>query len=268
MIIAQDSMPQRSGERVSFVVGGAQKGGTTALDAYLRQHPQLCLPSTGKELHFFDMPDFDPGAAGVAAYHAQFPPAGPRQLRGEVTPSYMYWNSAPGRIHAYNPDMKWIVVLRDPAERAYSQWRMQRSRSIEALDFEAALAAEAARIAAALPHQERRFSYADRGFYAGQLRRIFALFGRLNCLIILNEDLRADAAGTLAQIQDFLGVERRAPADVGFASFADTAPALDPRVRERLLERFAADIGQVEGLIGRSLAHWRQPDGQAPPKAS
>lgn len=242
--------------KVSFVVGGVQKAGTTALDAYLRQHPSLCMPSTTKELHFFDAQSFAGDTSSFAAYHAQFDCRGAGRLLGEVTPIYMYWNSAPSRIHAYNPAMKWVVILRDPVDRAYSQWRMQRARGIEPLGFEAAIREEPARCAASHPYQERRFSYGDRGFYAGQIRRVMNLFGRANCLFLLYEDLCADPDATVSLIHRFLGVAHLPVDPVGYESFAGTEGAIDPAVRRKLVARFADDIAQTEKLIGRSLAHW------------
>src|SRR5262245_11552515 len=77
-------------DRVSFIVAGAQKGGTSALDAYLREHPELCLPRRRKELHFFDTDaNFAVEPIDYAAYHANFDPHPPQRLLGEVTPGYM-----------------------------------------------------------------------------------------------------------------------------------------------------------------------------------
>ena len=95
---------------------------------------------------------------------------------GDRTPIYMYWNPAPQRIAAYNPAMKWIMLLRNPATRAYSQWNMEIKQGRETLPFEVAVRTEAERCRAVLPVQHRRWSYVDRGRYAAQLRRIAESF--------------------------------------------------------------------------------------------
>src|SRR3982750_3475417 len=126
--------------KVNFVIGGTQKGGTSALDSFLRQHPQICLPNDLKEVHFFDReemfrtdkPDYD-------KYHAHFRPCPQHLAIGEASPIYMYWNAAPPRIRAYNADMKWILMLRNPVDRAYSAWTMERNRGAEQLSFEEAV---------------------------------------------------------------------------------------------------------------------------------
>ena len=127
-----------------------------------------------KEVHLFDDDKTFARRShdGYAEYHRQFAPTSTGQLLGEITPAYMYWNDAPRRIREYNPAMKLIAVLRNPITRAYSQWNMQRDAGAEQLPFWEALQAEAARLSASLPHQNRNASYVDRGFYSGQLRRL------------------------------------------------------------------------------------------------
>jgi len=107
--------------KISFVVGGAQKGGTTALDAYLRKHP-FALMAKQKEVHFFDDESyFHKAEVDYAPYHASFDLKHTAQIIGEATPIYMYWYAAPRRIWEYNPAMKWILILRNPIERALSR---------------------------------------------------------------------------------------------------------------------------------------------------
>src|SRR6266705_6230433 len=100
--------------RVDFVIGGTQKGGTSALDSFLRQHPEICMPKTKKELHYFDREQNFEKRPNYEKYHAQFKPAPRHRMTGEATPIYMYWNAAPHRIWTYNPQMKWILALRNP----------------------------------------------------------------------------------------------------------------------------------------------------------
>src|ERR1700761_3269521 len=119
--------------RVSFLVAGVQKGGTTALFDYLGDEPGLSL-AREKELHFFDDESQDWAAPNTAAYHAAFAPFDGRP-RGEATPIYVYWPNSLARIRAYNPAMKLIVVLRDPVQRAWSHWRMEFARGVETRPF-------------------------------------------------------------------------------------------------------------------------------------
>eukprot|EP01034_Spumella_vulgaris_P023909 gene23910-30188_t len=109
-------------------LAGAQKAGTTTLHSALSHHPDLYL-STPKEIHFFDndaafasdLPDY-------SFYDAHFSKATARQQCGEATPAYIFHAQAAHRIKAYNPGMKWLVSLRNPIDRAFSHWNMERSR--------------------------------------------------------------------------------------------------------------------------------------------
>ena len=105
--------------RVDFLIAGVQKGGTFSLYRLLERHPEISL-SKSKEVHFFD----DEGSIGLAPrygqYHRNFPRWRQGQVRGEATPIYIYWPEALERIRAYNPDIKLILLLRDPIERTYS----------------------------------------------------------------------------------------------------------------------------------------------------
>ena len=95
-------------QRVDFVVPGAQKGGTTALATYLREHPEICMPRGMKEMHYFsnDSGHFAQADVDHAGYHGKFHPQGAQRLWCDATPIYMFHESAPARIRDYNPGMK------------------------------------------------------------------------------------------------------------------------------------------------------------------
>jgi hypothetical protein len=241
--------------RVNFVIGGTQKGGTSALNRFLRQHPEICMPDERKELHYFDREEEFRRRPNYKHYHANFKPKRGQRILGEATPIYMYWEPAPYRIWSYNPQMKWILLLRDPVERAFSHWHMSKNRGWETLAFAEAVACEAERCREALPLQHRVYSYLDRGFYAHQVRRLFNIFGRENCLVLLNEDLRNDHAKTLRRVFEFLDVDRSftpAPRMVSQQEY----DKIDNEMRARLIDIFRFDIKELERLIERDLSAW------------
>jgi hypothetical protein len=191
---------------VDFIVCGTQKGGTSALYAYLDEHPQICMASK-KEVHFFDDEKaFSRNKPNYGNYHTWFSPEETSLVLGEATPIYMYWYSAPKRIWAYNPNIKLVVMLRNPIERAYSHWNMERSKGNETLDFREAIMHERSRCREALPEQHRIYSYVDRGFYLEQLCRLWTYFPRDNVLVLKNEDLKSAPDETLKCVCDFIGV--------------------------------------------------------------
>jgi hypothetical protein len=238
---------------VDFVIGGTQKGGTSALDSFLRQHPEICMPTTRKELHFFDRAEED---IDYKNYHANFKPKPQHHVIGEASPIYMYWETAPYRIWKYNPNMKWILALRNPVERAFSAWNMETKRGKEKLSFAEAIEREPERCREALPLQHRVFSYVDRGLYAHQVRRLFNIFGKGNCFILLSEELRNEHQETLRRIFGFLGVDSSfVPPDASVFE-QEYSVNIDNHLRWRLIEIFYFDIKELEKLLGRDLSAW------------
>src|SRR6267143_877684 len=73
--------------RVDFVIGGTQKGGTSALDSFLRQHPEICLPETKKELHYFDNEENFAERRNYKKYHTHFQPG--TWKRNEVPSTFL-----------------------------------------------------------------------------------------------------------------------------------------------------------------------------------
>ena len=189
-----------------FLVIGVQKAGTTALYAYLRQHPELYLPEV-KEAHYFDDESRDWGGPDHADYERLFLNGAAAAARGEVTPIYIYWPRCLERIRAYNPAMRLVLLLRDPVERAWSHWRMERSRGAETADFSWCIREGRARLAASEPAGfHREYSYVERGFYGRQIQRLYSLFPRDQVLILRSDDLDADPTGTVGRVSAFLGV--------------------------------------------------------------
>ena len=242
--------------QVNFVIGGTQKGGTSALESFLRQHPEICMPQTKKELHFFDKEENFSDRPNYKRYHAHFQPTPEHRAIGEATPIYMYWNAAPGRIWSYNPKIKWILVLRNPVERAFSHWNMETKRAAEHLSFRDAIEQEAVRCREALPLQHRVFSYADRGFYAAQVRRLFNIFGEENCLILLNEELRKDHAKTVARVFEFLHVNASTIPGAANVFEQDYDDKIDINLQSQLTDMFYFDIKELERLVHRDLSSW------------
>ena len=239
--------------QVNFVIGGTQKGGTSALDSFLRQHPQICMPTTRKELHFFDREDEN---TDYEKYHSNFKPKRQHRVFGEASPIYMYWETAPYRIWKYNPKMKWIVALRNPVDRAFSAWNMESKRGKDKLSFGDAIEKEAKRCREALPLQHRVYSYIDRGFYAHQVRRLFNIFGKENVLVLLSEQLRNEHQKTLQRVFEFLGVDSSFVPPEASVFEQEYAGEIDNQLRTKLVDMFYFDVKEVEKLTGRDLAAW------------
>lgn len=242
--------------RVDFLIAGSQKGGTTALDSYLRSHPEVCM-ATRKEAHFFDNEEyFHDDKPDYAEYHSLFKPKWPHKIVGEATPVYMYWKSAPGRIWQYNPHMKIIVILRNPIERAYSQWNMQRERNKDSLPFWEAVHAEPQRSIEFKPYQQRLHSYVDRGFYVEQLQRLWNYFPKQQTLIMINEDLRSNPKEALDKVCEFLGIRHFGNVEHKDVSSGSYVSTMTGEEREYLKNVFNEEIRELEHILERDLSRW------------
>ena len=131
----QSILGKYSFSRIDFIIAGTQKGGTTALDEYFRSHQNICMADK-KEVHFFDEDRyFEKKSPNYSKYHKYFSPNDYSQVIGEATPIYMYLSKAIERIHVYNPQIKLIIILRNPIDRAFSHWNMENSGVLQMIDF-------------------------------------------------------------------------------------------------------------------------------------
>lgn len=200
-----------------FLIIGAPKAGTTALHSALDRHPSLFM-SPVKEPKFF-LTDGPPPARGGGPgdaktyrehvwrredYEELFRTAPPGTLRGESTPFYLYDQLSHRRIRSLIPTARLIVVLRDPVERAHSNWAHLRSAGLEpAGDFVSACAAEERRIAAGWAPF---WHYLRLSRYGEQLDHLYTVFPREQVHILRYRLLVNEPARALDSICEFLGV--------------------------------------------------------------
>jgi len=199
-----------------FFVAGAPKAGTTAVHAALARHSSLYM-SAVKEPKFFltDGPPPTRGGPGDvhtyrehvwrrSEYEALFDPAPAGTLRGESTPFYLYNRDAQRRIRALIPGARLIVILRDPVERAHSNWTHLWSAGLDPVgDFVAACADEERRIAAGWADFWR---YTALGRYGEQLEHLYTAFPREQVLVFRYRALIESPAQVLDRICAFLDV--------------------------------------------------------------
>ncbi|GAA2635456.1 hypothetical protein GCM10010399_80280 [Dactylosporangium fulvum] len=200
-----------------FLVAGVPKAGTSALHAALVRHPQLFLPDV-KEPKFFltDGPPPREGGPGDrqtyqehvwrrADYEALFDPAPPGALKGEATPFYLHDLASHARISRLIPGVRLIIVLRDPVDRAHSNWSHLWGAGLEPeADFLAAVERE--------PERKRKgwaafWHYTELGHYGSQLQHLLRYFPREQILLLRYRDLRDDPGSTVDRVCAFLGVE-------------------------------------------------------------
>ena len=213
----------------NFLIIGAAKSGTTSLFNYLAQHPDVFM-SPVKEPNYFALCEGPINLRGpvdeasmfrlmhrksvtrLDAYEALFAHAAGHKAIGEASPRYLYAPQAPAAIARRLGALRLIAILRDPAERAYSHFVMNRHRGVEpCASFADALAAEDERVA---DGWDWDWHYVRLGRYAAQLERYLDHFDRVQVRICLYDDLRRDPQRLLQDLFDFLGIEASFVADV------------------------------------------------------
>jgi hypothetical protein len=256
-----------------FFIAGAPKAGTTALHAALSRHPSLYM-SAVKEPKFFlsDGPPPNRGGPGDAQtyrehvwrredYEALFDPAPPGTLRGESTPFYLYNRAAQQRIRALVPGARLIVILRDPVERAHSNWTHLWSAGLDPVgDFVAACGEEERRIAAGWAPF---WHYTALGRYGEQLEQLYSVFPGDQVLVFRYRALLESPAQVLDRICGFLGVEQGVITEVPRENVT-THPQLSLRyhvVSRALRVASAASVVPGAAAARRSLERVLQRDG-------
>ena len=240
-----------------FIIVGAQRGGTTSLMQWIMAHPQA-RSARAKELHYFDLSY----AKGPRWYRSNFPLRHRGQITGESTPYMLFHPLSPERAASdLPPTTRFIVLLRDPVQRAVSQYWLNRGRQHEAESLGVAIELEEERLAGqdeAVRRGERsfahqRFSYAARGQYAEQLERWFSHVGRDRMLVIQSEELFTsnDTANGILRWLDLDASDLPFPK----GNAADRQEVSDPDVLARLHGHFEPHNQQLERLLDHRL--WR-----------
>lgn len=240
--------PDKQGPRpaIDFVIAGMQKSGTTALSTFLDQHPAISM-ATPKEPHIFDAPAFSPGPTVEelnARYEPFFEDESHQLLQGEATPIYTLLEDIPGELQRFNPNIKVIVLLRDPVERAISHHNMELGRGEDHLPLWLALLLEPVRLRRggdprAIGSAMRRHSYRRRGLYARQLDNLMKNIPAERVLLVDTNDLLSRHQPTLQRVFRFLGVDEccEVPPSIVFAGH----PARHRLVRMFLRLSFLAE---------------------------
>lgn len=210
----KESDPPEESKFPNLLVIGAAKAGTYTLNKYLAGHPQVFM-SRIKEPNFFAFGgqglQFETACRPVARwvdsleeYLALFRHSENCVVAGECSVSYLYWPGTAERIHDFNPDMKLIVSLRDPVDRAYSSFNFAKSYGIEPLStLSDGIAAEPRRLEENRPMLLR---YRDAGLYVRQLNRFYDVFPRDQIKVILFDNLVKNPPQVIREIYRFIGV--------------------------------------------------------------
>ena len=205
----------------NFLVIGVQKGGTTSLLRHLNRHKDIFFMQ--KEMSFFS--NDNKYKKGTKEYEEQFNKGLNNHIKwmksnykinknpkfyGEKTPEFIYNKKALKRIHKYNPNIKLIIVLREPISRAYSQWNMyqkKKNHEFHGLKFNEMVNKYTKNINFDFENVDK-FNLIKRGLYIFQLINVFELFPKKNVLILISEDYQKKPIETINKICKFIGASQ------------------------------------------------------------
>jgi hypothetical protein len=212
-----DAAPRRPGKEPNFFLVGASRAGTTSLWDYLGQHPDVFFPAhpyPKEPSHFCDVPPiFGTPYRDLSSYLRGFESASGQAAIGEASTTYLPSPESPGRIHARYPDARIIIVLRNPADRAHSLYKLLCQLGFEWITpFERALAVEDARASDPRfrtdnPFWYYAYLYFRTGLYAEQVERWLGTFPAAQVKVLLFESLRNRPRETSQDVYRFLGID-------------------------------------------------------------
>ena len=250
----RDCVPQ-------FIIGGAPRSGTTFLCHVLDNHPAIYLAKPYiPEPKVFMRPE-EPSDTYLDRYLALFANVSEGSLLGEKTSYYLESQSICRKIHETLPEVKLLFMVREPVERAYSNYLWSRKNGIETLPFERAVELEGQRPDPMPPEKSyaRPFDYLSRGNYALFAESYYEKFSRDQVRFFLYEDIDRRPRELLREIQLFLQVEPLV-LDMDRSelinSARDSGPQLDSRTRRKLRQGMLPSVLRFGEISGLDISAW------------
>jgi hypothetical protein len=257
-----------------YLLIGCQRCGTTSLQAVLTQHPSVKSARLMKGVHYFDTAyhhdlDWYRSYFPTNAYRRRHDARGAgRLVVGECSPYYIFHPLALERIAKDLPDVKLIVLFRDPVERAISHHKHEVRRGNETLELREALDAESSRLAGEVErivgqaprynsYAHQTYSYVSRGHYADQFRNVQRLMPADRVLALSSEGFFSSPGTTLERVLDFLGLPAWAPARFPHETATRDGSVPDD-IRGRLVEEFAGSNAALFEMLGERF-DWQLP---------
>ena len=245
-----------------MIIAGAPRCGTSWLYELADRHPdvEMAKPRRPEPKFFLDDAVYGRGLD----YYSKtwFPGIAAEKVAGEKSTNYLESPEAAERIHQHLPDVKLVFMLRDPVERAFSNYRWSRMNELESEDFDTALDLEESGTRT-LPEElryARPFSYLERGVYSPLLERYFARFPRRQILCLRFEDIDERARELAEKLHRFLGVEVR-PRDADGLDPVNRAPrddgaSMSSETRRRLEHYYEKPNRELAELLGPDFEIW------------
>lgn len=257
----------------TFIIIGANKAGTTSLFLYLKQHPDVFMPAVKEPMFFTAKPrlkgeirraslSHPVATTTLEEYAALFQDSRPDQARGEASTAYLANPHCAAKIREIIPDVRLIAVLRNPIDRAFSNYLMYWGSGIETRTFDRCVSDEVEHGCGSTPQGQR---YLQLSLYAAAIEQFQEVFGREALMVVRYDDFEAEPGTVYRLALEHIRVDPSFVPDLSVRSnraedYLRTAsrPQVLPAVRERLSEHFRADIERLVPLVGFDPTAWLQ----------
>lgn len=284
----------------NFFIVGTPKAGTTSLYEYLQEHPQIYM-SPIKETNFFSYNEIksqglfynEEHVASIEAYLQQFSGAVNEIAIGEASVSYLFYPSVPQKIKYFNSEAKIIVVLRNPIDRGFSHYLMDKRLGFVSESYQKIVDKQVVGKKGLLYYQQ----YVELGLYYKQLKRYYDVFDASNILVLYYEDIVNNINGVVNNLYQFLEVDVTFEPDTNkqhntflapkgafirklyaqkkvrsllknifgeamrekvksFFFSKERKPVLDPALKNQLIDLYKEDVHQLSVLLNKRFDHW------------
>lgn len=247
-----------------FIIAGAPRSATTWLYQLADRHPRIDMAKPMRpEPKFFLVDELYTRGLGYYA-RTWFDPLRADCVLGEKSTNYMESPVVAARIHECLPGVRLVFVLRNPVDRAYSNYLWSTKNGLEMETFERALVLEQQRERHLAPELRyaRPFSYFSRGLYARHLESYFRLFPPDRILVLLQEDIATAPHSVAEKFMEFVGVTPMPGLADGLgivnAAVPEGAPPMADETRAALAQRYRDPNRRLRELLGRDLTIWSQ----------
>jgi len=284
----------------NFFIVGTPKAGTTSLYYYLEEHPEVYMSST-KETNYFSYEEIksqglfynEEHIITIEQYLSQFDGVTTEKAIGEASVSYLFYPSVPEKIKAFNPAAKIIMILRNPVDRGFSHYLMDKRLGFVNTSYEEIVNTKGTNSKLGLYYQQ----YVSLGLYYEQVKRYLSVFGERQVKILYFEDVANNLQHVIKDLYSFLEVKEdysfdttkkhntfenaknpliaRLYAQKNLRSMLkfvmndkvqtrvkrlffskDDKPSLSPQLKQALINIYKDDIYKTSGLLQKDLSAW------------
>ena len=239
----------RTHNPASFIITGSPRSGLGTIYHALEQHPALQVICKDENPHFANDALFGVGNPSNQRYDQHYVDYGEDLLHGEISSAYLTHPYAISRIHRYNPDIKLVIILRNPAMRTYSQWQYATAQGLETASFTDILTTTAQSV-------EDMTAYQRNSLYGYHVSHILQYLDPHQVLFLKSDDLKEDPEVAMYRLFQFIGVPYL-DLDLTAQNIGSYASSLTAETYNQMMEAYTSDVKTLESLVGLDCSSWK-----------